>query len=238
MVTGTKFMLALLLAGLLNAQVGPTIRGQLLSEDGMPVSGSLYFWDPGTCSVMPTGTRCLPGANYPIKTDPEGRFQTGPVLPSIYYYIAGASGFLDSGNWRLPDVPGYVDVRNGQSISGQIIRLRRAAELEIRINDPQGLYFLPCATASLCSNLVVGFIFGHGAFQGAGNASSSAGGGITYRTSIPYGQPVSLWIYTKAYVMVDEAGNPVQLGMNGTFTVPPGTCKQRFVFTITGLASN
>jgi hypothetical protein len=224
-----------LAAGILHAAGGPTIEGTLRSEEGMPVGGSVYFWQADVpCTSTPSGVHCNAPIYYSVNSDSEGQFHTPVVQPLRYYFQASASGLLNIGTW---DRVGVVDVRDASPVRNLAITLRRAAGLVVRVNDPHNLFFHPCASPASCSNLIIGIRFGatFQAFLGATAEPRDADGGIDYRLPIPFDTPLRLWVFTRDYFITDESGVPINTeGPNAVFTVPRDTCTKRFILNITG----
>ena len=228
---------------MLHAAAGPMVSGRLLGEDGMPILGTVALsHHEYKCYPSPSGGigQCYPTVylDYSAKTDAEGRFTIGPL--EAYQYVVGASaeGFLNTGTWGTADGHARtVDVSNGNSAPEFTIRLRRAAQLLIHVNDPNNLYFVPCGSPLICTNLSIGaaFVSSSGfAYYGAGLGVRTADGGYDYGVAIPFDVPMALWVSSYEYIMTDASGNTLNAtGVIDRFIIPQDMCTERFVLNIT-----
>jgi hypothetical protein len=117
-----------------------------------------------------------------------------------------------------------------------VFTLRRAATLIVRVNDPLGL--LPAQGTQASGNpLIVGVDASPSGFHGATTGPRDALGGFDYRLTIPYGLPLTLWVFTRYFRVTDASGNALNTeGLNTVFTVPPFTCTKKFVLNVSPLA--
>lgn len=162
--------------------------------------------------------------------DASGNHKITGLPAGTYVVCAKAPGqpFLDPCDWALaPSVP----VTAG-AVSTLNVQLQRGVYLDVRINDSQGL---AVSSGNLFSmpHLVVGVIFGTGAFLSAGLKSTDATG-QSFEIAVPTGAPLKLWLYSQHVALADAQGKV--LNSSGTalpFTASPGA-NQSFTINVTG----
>jgi hypothetical protein len=113
--------------------------------------------------------------------------------------------------------------------------LQKGVYLNVQINDPKGL--LPQATAGpwTSGKLVVGVVYGSGAFQGASNTAIDSAG-RSYQLIIPTGQPFALWLYSTDFLLADANGATVPSPAAGIPFQATAGQDQAFAFAVTGPA--
>lgn len=225
-------VLAMAVCGLHAAAI-PTIGGRLVSRDGMPVAGSVTVYRVDIrCTLIPphnTPGMCEPAQAFHGPADAEGRFRSGPLEARRYRIAASGPGLLSSDAWGQQVV---VDLREGVAVEDVRVELDRGAEVIVRFQDPQRLYFVPCASPVSCSNLIVGVRTEGGAFWGALKGPAGEDGGFEYRLLVPFDMPFRLWVYTHDYVVTDESGLVFRQEDAPVFTIRPDTCSKRFEFSL------
>jgi hypothetical protein len=99
----------------------------------------------------------------------------------------------------------------------------------VRVNDPAGL-LPPGNTSPLrAPNLIIGVVFGDGAFLGADNTGVDAAG-RDYQMSIPTGVPLKLWAFSRHVTLTDSRAAPVD---NSGARIPvPGRRRARSDFYV------
>jgi hypothetical protein len=119
----------------------------------------------------------------------------------------------------------------------QTLVLVKGVYLNVRINDPSGLLPPVLDGPWTPRKLLVGVVYGSGAYQAARNTSVDPAG-RNYQLIIPSGQSFSLRLYSTDVVLSDARGAAIGTPSGGVpFQATPGQ-DQAFTFTVTGRASH
>jgi hypothetical protein len=116
------------------------------------------------------------------------------------------------------------------------IVLKKGVLLKVRVNDPAGL--LPAVKEDFLRplNLIVGVVFGEGAFLRATNTGVD-GAGRDYEMSVPAGTPLKLWVFSRHVTTADSRGLPVDnLGAKIPFQAAAGR-DHAFTLHVSGRAA-
>ena len=88
------------------------------------------------------------------------------------------------------------------AVSRPALVLRKVVFLKVRISDPAGLLPPVNNNPSRAPNLIVGVVFGSGAFLAAEIARADRSG-RDYQMSIPAGVPLKLWVFSRHVTLTD-----------------------------------
>jgi hypothetical protein len=103
-----------------------------------------------------------------------------------------------------------------------------------RVSDPKGLLPQNLDGLWMPRKLLVGVIYGNGAYRGARNTGVDATG-HDYQLIIPAGVPFTLRLFSHDITLTDEAGIAVDLsGSRIPFEASPDK-QQNFSFTVAGV---
>jgi hypothetical protein len=202
-----------------------------LNVTGAPVQPSMGTFAASPIMLVPApGEAVVQGQ---VSTDATGAF-AAPSLPvgdySLCAYVPTAP-YPDPCIWGNP-------VRVAVSAGGGIIPplvLPKGVFLKVRVNDPSGL--LPQGSSGpfqVGNKLLVGVIFGSGAYMGAATASVDSAG-RDYQMVVPAGVPFKLRLFSRDVALADSGGNALSEGTLVPFQASVGQ-DQSFTFTISGPA--
>ena len=214
----------------LMAQFGPltgSIRGLVVNEGGGPLEGAFVVADR-----IPPATRFSQTA----KSGPGGVFQVQGLPPGTYRLCAQVPGapYLDPCHWSV--TPTTVTLSAGQSSVGNLIVLRKASKLLIRIQDPNH-HLSPRSSLVDPPEIVMGVGTPAGTTYPARLASTDRSG-RTYQVPVPFDAPLTLTLSAARLRINDERGLALP---NGPATlnfqhVSGGFAQKTFLFTIVGRA--
>lgn len=169
-----------------------------------------------------------------VSSDANGAFSVSNLPVGEYLLCAEVpSGpYLDPCKWSVAQ---RTTVSAG-GVATPTIVLKKGVLLKVRVNDPAGL--LPAVKEDFLRplNLIVGVVFGEGAFLRATNTGVD-GTGRDYEMSVPAGTPVKLWVFSRHVTMVDSRGLPVDnLGAKIPFQATAGR-DHAFTLHVSGRAA-
>ena len=204
---------------------------------GGPVPGARVFYrrSPVYAPARAGSAPQLAPGEVPFDTsvlaDANGNHAASGLPAGDYVVCAAAPSqpFLDPCRWSRSPV---VHVQSG-AISNLDVLLERGVFLNVRINDPQGL--LPTSAKTLFDppHLIVGVVFGNGAFL-ASSGVSTDGGGQNYQIAVPTGVPLYLWLFSRHVSLADAQGKAFPLaGAAISFNAASGV-DQSFTINVTG----
>lgn len=214
------------------AQTPPgAMVGSVRGEDGAPVAGAVVRYARTTRLVGPASrARLAPGeavVQSRISSDANGAFSVSDLPAGEYLLCAevSAAPFLDPCKWSTSP---KITIAAG-SVDRPALVLKRGVFLKVRVNDPKGLLPLMKSDPSRAPNLIIGVVFGSGAFLAAANTRADQSG-RDYQMSIPTGVPLKLWVFSRHVTLTDAAGLAVDnSGGRIPFQAVPG---QDQVFTL------
>lgn len=190
----------------------------------------------------------VPGNNGQ-PTPAPGETLIGGVVPSSATGAFTASG-LPVGNYVLcasvPSEP-YLDpcqwaspiivAVSANATSTHNIAVAKGVFLNVEVNDALGLVPATQVTSFQRAKLLVGIYYANSAYLGL--PTTEAVNGIHgYKTVIPTGVPLSLWLFSKDVGVTDVNGNPVALSTGSLipFQATAGQ-DQAFTFAVSGPAA-
>lgn len=179
---------------------GETILGATISyQRVVPYvhSGGNVVPAPGETVVTGAVTADSTGA-LPIQSLPAGTYNLCVAVTSAAY--------LNPCVWGQA-ITATVSVG---ATANQTIVLQKGVYLNVTVNDPAGLLAQPLPSGRP-RRLLVGVVYGSGAYQGADIASAGSSG-RTYQLAIPAGKPFQLWVFSRDVTLANPAGNPIARG--------------------------
>ncbi len=186
------------------------IQGSVAAENGARLPGAVVLYSRVTRLVKIGGSyRPAPGETVvrrTVSSDANGAFSV-PDLPVGEYQLCAevpSGPYLDPCKWSVAQ---RTTVLAG-SIATPTIVLKKGVVLKVRVNDPPGL--LPPVKEDLFRplHLIVGVVFGEGAFLRATNTGVDAAG-RDYQMSVPADIPLKLWVFSRHVTLADSGGLPV-----------------------------
>jgi hypothetical protein len=186
------------------------IEGSVRAGDGAPVAGAVVYYARMTRLVGPAArARPAPGEavmHSRISSDANGAFAVSNLPAGDYLLCAEvpAAPFLDPCKWSSSP---KVTIGAG-AVNRPALVLKRGVFLKVRVNDPRGLLPPMKNDPSRAPNLIVGVVFGSGAFLAAANTRADQSG-RDYQMSIPAGVPLKLWVFSRHVTLTDAQGLPV-----------------------------
>jgi hypothetical protein len=207
------------------------IQGSVVAENGALLPGAVVLYSRVTRLVkVGSSYQPAPGETVVRRTvscDANGAFSVSNLPVGEYLLCAEVpSGpYLDPCKWSLAQ---STTVSAG-SVARPTIVLKKGVLLKIRVIDPAGL--LPPVKEDLLHplNLIVGVVFGEGAFLRATNTGVD-GTGRDYQISVPAGTPLKLWVFSRHVTLADSGGLPVD---NSGAKIPfQATAGRDHVFTL------
>jgi hypothetical protein len=209
---------------------------------GSPASGAVisgahvYFRRVPVYAPAKVGTRpqLAPGeVQFDISTssDGNGKHKASGVPQGDYVACASVPGqpYLNPCQWSVSPV---VHVQNG-IVSDLDIKLERGVFLDVRVNDPQKL--LPTSSNTLFDSprLVVGVVFGNGAFLSVPLKSTDSAG-RTYELAVPSGIPLRLWLFSQHVTLSDSRGKTLTSPSAAILFTAASGIDQTFTVNVTG----
>jgi hypothetical protein len=216
-----------------------SLQGLVTDTQGVPIAGAVVRYlsvpPPSTTGAWPMGAPDPNTVSGSVTADANGKFAvTGlPAAPHLLCASVPNAPYLDPCVWGQA-IPATVSA--GAAINVTLV-LTKGVYLNVRVNDPMGL--LPGAVDGLWTprKLVVGVVYGAGAYQGAQNTSADPAG-RNYQSIIPAGKPFSLWLYSTDVTLADANGAAVASPAGGVLFQAASSQNQNFTFTVTGAANH
>ncbi len=214
-----------------------TISGTVTTaDDGSPIMGANIHYRrvPRLVSAGHT-PKVAPGESLvssTVVTDVKGAF-AAPNLPAGDYIVCAdvpSQPYLDPCRWSSTP---RLTVSSGIPALQPLV-LKKGVYLNVRVNDPKGL-LPPFLNGPLrAANLIVGVVFGNGAFLGAANTSIDSAG-RDFQMAIPAGVPLKVWLFSRHVTLTDFSGKAVV--STGTSIPFQATSGQDYAITVnvTGL---
>lgn len=205
------FSSAILTLASVFAQTTPgTIQGMVRTASGVPIPGVVISYSRVTRLTGPAA-RARPAAGEAIvrssvSSDIDGGFAV-PNLPAGDYLLCAevpSAAYLNPCKWSASP---SVTLGSG-AVQRPALVLQKGVFLKVKVNDPQGLLPTVKNDPSHADNLIVGVIFGNGAFLAA-DLTRADRGGREYQMAIPTGAPLRLWIFSRHVTLTDTAGSTV-----------------------------
>ena len=186
-------------------------------------AGSQLLPAPGEASV--TGQSAA---------DTNGNLTVGGLAPGAYAVCASVPGapYLDPCIWRQPV---RVTVSGGAT-AVQPLTLTKGVFLNVQVDDPAGLLGTPSPGLWDRPKLLIGVMYGNGAYQGLQLTSASATQ-RAYQLAIPTGVAFTLRLFSRDVAVSDESGAAVDVsGSRIAFRGTPGQ-DLTFEFKVSGTAA-
>ncbi len=219
-----------------HAQFG-AIQGFVTAEDGAPIPDAVVFYSR-LAQLARIGGRVGPApgeavVHRSVSTSAGGGFAVPDLPVGDYLFCAevDSAPYLNPCKWSSsPKVTLLAGAARDQTLV-----LKKGVFLKVRVNDPLGL--LPRVKDSPLGplNLIIGVVFGEGAFLRATNVSVDQAG-RDYQMAIPAGMPLKLWVFSRHVTVADSRGLPVDIsGAKVPFQAIAGQ-DQLFTLTVSGRA--
>lgn len=228
-------LLSVAVAPIVMAQSGG-ISGTVTSTiDGSPVQGATvtyrrlvqYLPKMGTSAANP---QLAPGEVYftvTASTDALGRHSVTGLPPGNYQVCLGAAGspIPDPCLWGKAPL---ASVGTGATVPLNIA-VTPGVYLQVTLNDPQGLLPVSAGAPLTPPHIIVGVLFGTGAFLAA-QRTAAGSGTQTYSMVVPAGMSLTLWLQSLYVALADANGNALDssgaeilftsgTGVSSTFTI-------------------
>jgi hypothetical protein len=165
-----------------------------------------YFRLPSK-TVM-TGGMVLPApgeasASGQATTDGNGNLAVQNLPPGTYAICASVPGaaYLDPCVWQQP----IRLVVSAGTNTQQTLNLTKGVFVTVQLSDPAGLLPQPGGGPFASPKLLVGFVYGRGAYQGVSAT------GRTFQLAVPTGVPFTLRLFSTDVKVIDETGASVDV---------------------------
>ena len=175
--------------------------------------------------------KLIPSAREPrfpksVRNAP-GEFTVNQLPAGEYAFCTSAPGFLATCKWG----PGiFANISAGQVVNLPQVRLEPSADLRIRLNDENGLYSAGDVMSG--PNVIFGVRTKQGTFHKMTEVSRDKAG-VDFRLTVPFDQALTLWVFSRELVLVDETGQAVDTsGPNGEFVVSQGSYGRTFTLNV------
>ncbi len=186
------------------------MQGSVTAEDGAPVAGAVVSYSRITRLVGPAAqARPAPGeavVHSSISSDTNGAFAVSNLPAGDYALCAEvpSAPYLNPCKWSSSP---KATIAAG-AVDRPALVLKRGVFLKVRVNDPRGLLPPVKNDPSRAPNLILGVVFGSGAFLAAAITRADQSG-RDYQMSIPAGVPLKLWVFSRHVTLTDAMGLPV-----------------------------
>jgi hypothetical protein len=136
-------------------------------------------------------------------TDAGGNYAATGLPPGNYIVCATLTGqpLLDPCQWAASP---KVRVEGGV-VSRLNIQVRQGVFLNVRLNDPQSLLSASSVAALSAPRLILGVMFGNGAFLPARKVGTDAAG-QNYQIAVPTATDLQLWLHSRFVSLTDVQG--------------------------------
>jgi hypothetical protein len=209
--------LLFLAAAAVDAQTTGVIQGVIKDDSGQAVA-SVY-------AVAVDAT--IGGKSYTAVTGSNGAFSIAGVAPGTYSVCVQEPGgaHLDPCHWSTPV---QIKVAAGQTVASAPISAVKGTLLQVRVNDPGGLWKAGAGNAEI----LLGVILPSSLFQPMRLASTDAGG-KTFEVAIPAGTPVKMSVTAPHFAISDSQGLSLGAAV-APVQAAAGQASLPLTYTITG----
>jgi hypothetical protein len=221
--------------------LGPTgsLQGSVTDTQGRPVAGAVVRYQSVPPSVAAgLSPKPAPGetvASGAVATDGSGRFTVSglPSAPHLLCASVPSAPYLDPCIWGQAV---RTTVSAGLTATQPLI-LVKGVYVNVRVNDPMGI--LPQAVDGPWTprKLLVGVVYGTGAYQAAQNTAVDLAG-RDYQLIVPAGKPFRLWLYSTDVALTDASGAAVTSPAGGVAFQATAGKDQSFTFTVVAPSSH
>jgi hypothetical protein len=162
-------------------------------------------------------------------TDAGGAFTVANLPAAVYVLCASVplAPYLDPCVWGKP-IHTTVSAR---ATTEQNLILEKGVNLHVRVNDPDGLLPQVIDGPWTPRRLLVGIVYGTGAYEGVPNTAVDSGG-HSYQLIVPTGMSFNLWLYSTDVALADAKGEPVMAPAAGVPFQTSAGQDQAFTFTV------
>lgn len=183
------------------------MQGSVTAEDGAPLPGAVVLYSRVT-NLVKVGSSYQPApgeavVRRTVSSDANGLFSLSNLPVGDYLLCAEVpSGpYLDPCKWSSA----LRTVVSAGSVASPVLVLKKGVLLKVRVHAPPGL--LPAVKDEPLRplNLIIGVVFGDGAFLRATNTSVDRAG-RDYQMSIPADMPLKLWVFSRHVTLTDSRG--------------------------------
>jgi hypothetical protein len=209
--------LLLLAVFAVRAQTTGVIQG-VIKDDSGPVASPVHV-----AAVNPA----IGGKSYTAVTGSNGAFSISGVAPGTYSICVQEPGgaHIDACQWSTPV---QIKVAAGQTVSNASILAVKGTLLQVRVNDPGGLW----KGGRGNPEVLIGVILPSSLFRPMRLVSSDAGG-KTFDVAIPSGTPVKMSVTAPHFAISDSQG--LSLGaVVAPVQAAAGQASLPVTYTITG----
>lgn len=215
-----------------------SLQGSVTDPQGRPLAGAVVRYQSIPPSVA-AGVRATPApgetvAGGTVATDANGRFTLAglPFAPHLLCASVPSAPYLDPCIWGQAV---RTTVSAGATTSQALI-LVKGVYLNVRVNDPMRLLPQVVDGPWTPRKLLVGVVYGTGAYQGARNTAVDSAG-RDYQLIIPAGKPFRLWLYSTDLALTDASGAAVTSPAGAVAFQASTGQDQNFTFTVAGPGS-
>lgn len=206
------------------------VSGRVRYADGTPVAGATI----GYLRLAPLNLSAA--AKRATATGADGSFAlSGMAAGSYQICVQGGAdaGWIDPCVWAAE--PAAIHLLPGQTLTGQTVTVEKAATLEVRVNDPNGV-----VTANerqrADARLELGVWTTRQLFLRAA-AGTATGAVRPFRIPVPQGRAFRVGALPNALQLRGDGGAALQDGViRASHTVPPGTARSTLDVTVAGIS--
>ncbi len=226
-------------AASLFAQAG-SLAGSVTDDANRPIVGALITANiddtlpaPSVKNFLPTNPSISPVNSGRATSGPQGMFQIGGLSAGSYSVCVQVwgGGFVNDCEWATASFT--IDLKTGQAVTGLQFKLKRAAILRVRLDDP-GKFLekvalpsgSPSSLATASSHVFMAVQTTRGLWHPLSQVSKDATGTI-HAVTVPFDTAVSFTIASSHVSLADEKGTPLApAGSNVPVTLPSGLTLQ------------
>jgi hypothetical protein len=244
-VSGIKGLITILLLAACAMAESEAPSGDLqitvMDSRGQPLSGAIVRYTripktvvsasahAGKYRVQPApGEKSVSGK---VASGADGRLIVASLAIGTYTLCAGvpSAAYLDPCVWQQPV---RISV-SANATTSQALVLVPGIFLNVRINDPDRR--LPQTVDGIWTprKLLVGVIYGSGAYQEAPNTAVD-GSGRNYQLIVPSGLPLALRLFSRDITLTDQVGAPVNTTGSRIPFQASANQDQAFTFSVSG----
>lgn len=192
-----------------------SISGGVSDENGTAAVATILYQRlvlySGTASYR-GATRLVAGeieARGRSNTTPEGSFDISNLPAGSYVVCAKPvdEQYVDSCDW---DPPAHLIVNNAATAMPPLPHLKKGAPVLIHVLDPYSILF-PSRNSAIGSGMIIGVHDAKGIFHRA-RLKSSGSSYCDFGITVPLGEDVQLWLFSRRLNIKDARGVPIPGG--------------------------